>query len=223
INVGPGNNKLLGCKTVTIADANPRGHYDLASSPEAGRVRVRGWAFDPNAKTTALDVHVYIGGKAGSGGVALGSRKANKHRPDVGKAFPGVGDYHGFDETFTTGRTGSQPLCVYAINVGPGNNKLLGCKTVTIAAVPPPADPPPEPIGPPAQPTPTTGAEPRAACATARAKRARAAKRYRRAKRRAAKTTGPASARARRIVARRRSALKRARKRARKRCTTRLG
>ncbi len=59
----------------------PFGNYDAAESPEAGRVRVAGWAIDNDARTSPVGIHVYIGGQAGTAGaeghdlgVADGSR-----------------------------------------------------------------------------------------------------------------------------------------------------
>jgi Peptidase family M23 len=149
INTGPGDNVLLGCKTIAIADPSPRGAHDVASSPEGGKVRVRGWAFDPNAPTSPIAIHIYVGGTAGQAaaeGHNIGA--AAVRRPDVGKAYPGVGDYHGFDKTFATAKRGSQRVCAYAIDVGPGDNVFIGCKTVTIgeptaAREQPPPGPPP--------------------------------------------------------------------------------
>ncbi len=134
INVGGGGNALLACKTVHIDDPSPTGAFDVAESPKAGVVRVRGWSFDPNAKTTPNEVHLYIGGGAGEPGAEghnLGAAKTS--RPDVGRAYPGVGDNHGFDTRLATDKVGDQKLCVYGINQGPGSNRLLGCKQVTIA------------------------------------------------------------------------------------------
>jgi murein DD-endopeptidase MepM/ murein hydrolase activator NlpD len=112
---------------------NPVGAYDTLLSPEPGVLRVRGWSFDADAKTTPLAMHVYVGGQAGQPGVTGYAFTANRSRPDVGAAYPGVGNNHGLDETFETSKRGSQPVCLYAINVGGGGNVLLGCKTVTIA------------------------------------------------------------------------------------------
>ena len=139
INVGGGTNVLLGCKTVTIADPNPSGAFDEAGSPVGGRVRVRGWTFDPNTPAQPNEVHIYVGGPAGSPNAIGYAFTAGASRPDVGAAFPGVGDSHGFDQSFETSKRGSQPVCAYAIDAGPGDNVALGCKTVTIGEPPPPA------------------------------------------------------------------------------------
>ena len=116
------------------AGNNPQGCLDSVSSPSPGKITVRGWAFDRDNLGASLAIHVYVGGPAGSGapGYAI---TANKSRPDVNNAYPGVGNNHGFDDTISVSRTGSQVVYVYAINVGSGNtNPCLGSRTVTISS-----------------------------------------------------------------------------------------
>ena len=80
---------------------------------------MRGWVVDPDsAGSTHVDVW------ANGAGVARIS--ANLSRPDVGAAFPGYGDAHGF-EAVLPGVGGN--VCVYAINVGAGKNSQLICKS----------------------------------------------------------------------------------------------
>lgn len=137
INLGPGGNNGLGCKTVHISSPNPKGSFDSLTSAGNNAIGVRGWAFDPNAPASKVTIHVYVGGKAGTPGAEghnIGA--AGVHRPDVGRAYPGVGDYHGFDRRIITNKTGNQQVCAYAINQGPGSNVLLGCKTVTVHSDP---------------------------------------------------------------------------------------
>jgi hypothetical protein len=56
---------------------------------------------------------------------------ANGSRPDVGAAFPGVGDLHGFSWSGTMG-PGPHAVCVYAIDADlPWRNVPLGCRSVT--------------------------------------------------------------------------------------------
>ena len=111
---------------------NPQGCFDSVVSNAANQITVRGWAFDKDNTSKAIDVHVYVGGPAGSGyGVSL---TANTSRPDVHKVF-GCGNNHGFDRTYSlpakyAGTT--QTVYVYAINIGGGSNQLIGTKTVTI-------------------------------------------------------------------------------------------
>lgn len=130
INIGSGGNTLIGKKTVNIENPSPVGAFDKCSA-NPGTVTVRGWAYDPNDKSAQIDVHVYVGGPTGSAGAEAVAIKADKLRTDVNAAH-GVGDYHGYEETITVSKTGSQPVYVYGINVGNGDNALIGSKTVNI-------------------------------------------------------------------------------------------
>ena len=107
----------------------PFGSLDSAS-PGRGVVRVVGWAIDPDT-SGPIDVHAYLDG------AFAGAATANLPRPDVGAAHRGFGDAHGFDFAVTAG-SGHHRVCVYAINVGAGDqNPELGCRDVTIGT---PAD-----------------------------------------------------------------------------------
>lgn len=110
---------------------NPQGWFDSATSNSSNKLTVSGWSFDRDNLNSKIAIHIYVGGPCGSGapGYAI---TANTYRPDVNRAYPGVGNYHGFSSTITVNRTGNQTIYVYAINVGGGNNVLLGTKTVNI-------------------------------------------------------------------------------------------
>ena len=111
---------------------NPFGNLDSATGGEKS-VYISGWAIDSDVLSTGLEIHVYIGGAAGAAGAEGHSGiYANKNRTDVGAAYPSAGSYHGFSETISTNKYGTQEVYVYAINQGSGNNALLGHKTVTI-------------------------------------------------------------------------------------------
>ncbi|MBR1886273.1 MAG: peptidoglycan DD-metalloendopeptidase family protein [Schwartzia sp.] len=110
---------------------NPEGYVDSVVSNAPNQITVRGWTLDRDNVNTALEVHVYVGGGAGSG--APGFRlTANKYRPDVNNVFPGVGSYHGYEGTISVNKTGRQEVHVYAINIAGGSNIELGVKTVDI-------------------------------------------------------------------------------------------
>lgn len=129
----PGRRVLLGTKLVRIASPNPRGRVTLMSSPGAGKLRIRGWALDPNAITKPTSVRAYIGGPIGKGRrVSLGV--ATLSRADVAKAVPGAGRKHGFDRTVTTRWTGKRTVYVYGVNLKgtPGVTTLIGKRTLTI-------------------------------------------------------------------------------------------
>ena len=109
----------------------PQGCVDRVSGG-VGCINVYGWSFDKDATSTALSIHVYIGGPAGSG-AECHVISANKLRTDVNNVY-GCGNYHGFSDDIYTSLSGSQPVYIYAINVGSGNhNPLLGSTTVNIS------------------------------------------------------------------------------------------
>jgi hypothetical protein len=122
INVGWGtHNPQLACRTAELPDGTPRGSFD-GMARVAGGVRVTGWSIDPST-ANPVQMHVYVNGRWG------GQFTANAHRPDVGAAYPGFGDNHGFDATLNVG-SAAATVCIYAINVGPGaTNPLVGCRT----------------------------------------------------------------------------------------------
>jgi hypothetical protein len=121
---GTGTNTMLGCRYFTIS-GDPRGSLDVASSPQAGRLRVAGWAYDPDAPLATTAIHVYV-----DNGFA-GVFQANGLRTDIGSAF-GVGNNHGYDATLSVAR-GTHTVCTYAINAaGIGTNPQLGCRSVSV-------------------------------------------------------------------------------------------
>jgi hypothetical protein len=123
INVAWGTvNPQLSCRNVDLPDGTPIGSLDGAARV-AGGVRLSGWALDPST-AAAVPLHVYVNGAWG------GQLSANSARPDVGTAYPGFGDQHGFDTTLPVG-SAPATVCVYAINVGPGaTNPLVGCRSI---------------------------------------------------------------------------------------------
>jgi hypothetical protein len=113
---------------------DPIGFLDLASSPGPGLVRARGWAFDPNAPTEPLAIRLTVGGKEGEPGAVayeLGA-VATRSRHDVASEYPEAGPRHGFDVTLPTVRSGRQRVCAYALDIEPGEDRLLGCRGATI-------------------------------------------------------------------------------------------
>jgi len=112
---------------------NPVGALELAASAP-GQVRVRGWALDGNAPTEPLSIRLVVGGREGEPGVTsyeLGP-VANLSRRDVRLKYPEAGGRHGFDLELPVVKSGRQRVCVYALDIEPGEDSLLGCKGVTI-------------------------------------------------------------------------------------------
>jgi hypothetical protein len=124
----------VGVGTPPVGESDPIGALEVTGSPAAGQVRVAGWALDPDAPTEALSINVYVGGREGQKGVEtyeLGPI-ANLSRADVAASHKLAGPSHGFDTNIVTVKSGPEPICVYAVNVALGGNRLLGCKTTTI-------------------------------------------------------------------------------------------
>lgn len=118
-----GRNPLLGCRTLDVP-INPFGAVDaLSLSP--GGVVVKGWATDPDAPSTAVEVHMYVDGVLRAGGAA------NDNRPDVGAAFP-YGTQYGYAIPVAIG-AGDHQVCAYGLNVAGsvGVNSLLGCRSTS--------------------------------------------------------------------------------------------
>ena len=123
INVGPGGNALLGCRSVTVLGGNPIGSYDSISAG-LGAAQLSGWAFDPDvADPVRIDVYV--------DGHGVGSTMATGSRADVGGIYPAWGSSHGFNLTVPV-PGGTHQVCAFAINVAAGGNSLLGCRTATV-------------------------------------------------------------------------------------------
>ncbi|MEY2462335.1 MAG: hypothetical protein QOH64_473, partial [Acidimicrobiaceae bacterium] len=120
INDGAGGSPGLGCATVESV-SRPIGSLDVVK-PITGGLLVGGWALDRDT-AAPIDVHVYIDG-------ALAAiTPAGLDRPDVGAAFPGFGNRHGF-ATPIAASPGSHTVCAYAIDdTRVLSNPLLGCRT----------------------------------------------------------------------------------------------
>jgi hypothetical protein len=126
INVGGGNDVVLGCVWVTVRNATPIGSLDKISTTPTG-ITVAGWALDPDTNAS-ISVHVYLDGKS------VRAITANGSRPDVGAAY-GKGDAHGFAATVpATG--GTHQVCLYLINQPTGANPALACRTVQVGSPP---------------------------------------------------------------------------------------
>jgi len=115
----------------------PQGWVDVIEA-EGNKLHVRGWCFDRDSLKDGIVLHVYVGGPAGSQeAFAAYAISSDRYRPDVPNVYPGVGDYHGFDETIEidTNRTGKCGVYIYAINVGGGNNNpLIGSGAVVFGS-----------------------------------------------------------------------------------------
>ncbi|PJJ71223.1 hypothetical protein CLV46_0765 [Diaminobutyricimonas aerilata] len=123
INIGPGSNTLIGCRTVQGMSGSPIGNVEAVSSAR-GSISVSGWAIDPDS-VGAVSMHVYVDSQGSA-------HDANQDRADVGAAYPAYGSGHGFNVSIPAS-SGTHNVCVYGINVGAGSNRLFGCWTATVA------------------------------------------------------------------------------------------
>jgi hypothetical protein len=121
INVGGGYNQSLGCSVVSRASGPPIGNVEAAVS-DIGMTRMSGWAIDPDT-SAPVALHVYVNGAWG------GAYTANQTREDVGTAYPGYGNNHGFAIDVPVSG-GVNQICVFGINERIGYNNAIGCKTV---------------------------------------------------------------------------------------------
>jgi Rv2525c-like, glycoside hydrolase-like domain len=118
--------------TATASDEDPRGRLDSAASEQPGQVTISGWAFDPSAPTQPLALRATVGGKGARGGAYELGPVAVLARPDVALSHRVAGAAHGFGLTFPVAASGRRRVCVYAVNVGSGADRSLGCRTVGI-------------------------------------------------------------------------------------------
>ncbi len=128
---GSGSGGLLS-SWFSLGDRPPFGFLETTSSPVGGALRVTGWAIDPDTTAPATVSVSVDGGVVGTAGAGL-------PRPDVGAAYPGSGDNHGFDVTVGA-PAGTHSVCVDVLNVGPSGPTpvRLGCSTLSIGKPIPP-------------------------------------------------------------------------------------
>ena len=117
------------CPDISPTNNNPFGSIDTIEQTFDG-VRVSGWAIDPDAQRESVEVHVYIGGSAGSGEAKnVYKITADKERQDIAEKYPEAGANHGYDAVLDI--TGTEVIYIYLYNIGAGQNVLLGAPTVT--------------------------------------------------------------------------------------------
>jgi hypothetical protein len=129
INVGQGTNLDLGCRTISTPTGSPFGNLESASLAPDRSLTLTGWTVDPDTPNPT-SVHVYVNGAWG------GAYAADSSRADVALAYAGYGSAHGFRVSMRL-PVGTSNVCVYTINVGVGDNKLISCATVSTASGPP--------------------------------------------------------------------------------------
>jgi hypothetical protein len=111
------------------AGRNPVGRVDIVAL-QGNRIRVAGWAFDPDAINGVVAIHVYDTSRWGTAVYTDGL--ANSSRPDVARVYNLVGNF-GYGLSIPWTGPGQHSICAYAINTGRGvANPQLGCRTITV-------------------------------------------------------------------------------------------
>jgi Rv2525c-like, glycoside hydrolase-like domain len=136
VTINVDNNYVEGATAGTgeASSDDPRGSFDAVSSPAPGQVTISGWAFDPNAPHKQVSIRAYVGGRAGEGEATrfeLGPI-ASQERSDLAASYPRAGGGHGFEASFPIVGSGRQTVCVYALDIGAGADRLLGCRDVGV-------------------------------------------------------------------------------------------
>ncbi len=109
----------------------PVGVTDSVTS-SSGKIHVVGWAYDPDTKSKAIPIHVYVGGEASPEIPCKTLSATNIYRSDVNSNENITGN-HGFSIDITTDQTGSVPVYVYAIDGDdPDAHTLIGNKTISV-------------------------------------------------------------------------------------------
>ena len=126
INVPPGDPRLAGLAARTrTGGTTPIGCLDSVTALSNSRIRLRGWAFDPDEASAEISVAVYMDG----GGIDW--FPTGRSRPDVDAVF-GIDGDHGFD-IVVDAAPGNHALDVYAINIdGGAGNPLIGQRSVQV-------------------------------------------------------------------------------------------
>jgi len=113
------------------AGKKPSGSLDSMTRTAAG-VTIRGWALDADDPDGTVPVIVTV---KWSDRTSTYKFKANTTRTDVGRAYPGFGDEHGFVSAVPFSHKGPATVCVTAQDLGAGGgNTSLGCRNFTVSA-----------------------------------------------------------------------------------------
>lgn len=127
ISIGVGSAAIapLAEANAKVRARNPRGYFESVVALGGGRVRVGGWAFDPDSNAARLTVEITLGG------TRVGLVSTGVPRADVARVFK-VGPNQGFSGVVSVPR-GARTLCATADNISGGTgNVALNCRPVTV-------------------------------------------------------------------------------------------
>lgn len=111
VNTGVGGtDQSLGCRSVTVPTGPPVGNLEFANRGYGG-VILKGWVLDLDS-AAPVTVRVLVDGVPAKTFIAADAR------PDVGAAYPGYGDNHGFF-VYVAIPAAPTSVCLQLVNLGP--------------------------------------------------------------------------------------------------------
>ncbi|MEO7259699.1 MAG: C40 family peptidase [Jatrophihabitantaceae bacterium] len=117
----------VGYTAAQIAAHSPSGALEATRAQTATSIGVRGWASDPDNRAASIKVVAYLDGAAAA------TVTASVPRPDLVSSQQ-VGPAAGYSFSLPAS-TGSHNVCLWAVNIGIGDNKFLGCASLSTPAV----------------------------------------------------------------------------------------
>lgn len=118
----------LGCLQGDVLGRIIGSHDTLRQS--GTQLQTTGWGFDQDTPATALTAVVTT---SGPGGSATTTVMANSSRPDAGRAFPGIGNNHGYSVVVPARGHGINTVCVTLLPVaGSAPPMAYRCLTITV-------------------------------------------------------------------------------------------
>ncbi|MCB2224895.1 MAG: hypothetical protein KQH83_12065, partial [Actinobacteria bacterium] len=129
-------NVIAGTDVTCTRTGDPRAVVQHTAPPEGkllkavsrrGRLRVKGWALDPDAGADPVEVVIT------ADGAVVGTTVADRQRTALQRTY-GLGNFHGFVDSFVAGLSpGGHTVCATALNdSGKGPDTPLGCVDVVV-------------------------------------------------------------------------------------------
>jgi hypothetical protein len=116
-----------------LKDCPPINHLPIGSLDQATQTSITGWAYDQDAGSNPINVHIYIDGNP------IANITANESRPDLVSEGVCPNPNHGFTFSTPSLSIGEHTVSVYAINQPDGTNPELNGspKTFNVSGEPP--------------------------------------------------------------------------------------